>query len=348
MLLHKLPREEKPWMNREQLKRMWSLFLLMVAYVVGMDFIGCTIPTLLMLGITIILPMTFNMDKFTAICLLCGIWIGSASGSFIGSILLGIPGTPSSIATVYDGYEFTKPISGAPRYTFGSYYLAGGFSLVAVMTGIFAGRTILLEYARGKKGAESNVKVSRFRFPGRDLLANLKTITVSFFIGLWIGFLPGMGGSLSNVMAYAIAKNMSRYPEEFGTGCIDGVIAPEVANNASVGGAVIPFVALGIPGDATTAVLLGALTIQGVSAGPLIFRNDPLTVYSIFAAPMVGAVFLVLLQAAPACRFPAWAAAPPMPTTRAAALPRGRTTDRPNSTGRAHGEALCRCRLRAA
>lgn len=332
------------------------------------------------LAITIILPMTFTMDPYTAICLMCGIWIGSASGSFIGSILLGIPGTPSSIATVYDGYEFTKqgdpvralsaglvsnfigtlpsllvalvaspliakwavklgpweyaglafcaitmvvslskgnlagglivaafslmlvtvgysPISGTPRFTFDIYYLASGFSLVAVMMGIFAGRTIILEYALGDKGKESNIKVSRFRWPGKDLAANVKTILVSFLMGLWIGFLPGMGGSLSNVMAYATAKNMSKHPEKFGTGCIDGVIAPEVANNASVGGAVIPFVALGIPGDATTAVLLGALTIQGVEAGPLIFRNAPVTVYCIFGTLMIGAIFLVLFQA---------------------------------------------------
>lgn len=150
------------------------------------------------LAITICLPMTFSMDKFTAICLLCGIWIGSASGSFIGSILLGIPGTASSLA---------------------------------------------------------------------------------------------------NLMAYSIAKNGSKYPEKFGTGCIDGVIAPEVANNAAVGGAVIPFVALGIPGDGTTALLLGALTIQGIEAGPLIFQSQPVLVYTIFAVLMIGAVFLVIVQA---------------------------------------------------
>lgn len=333
------------------------------------------------LAITICLPMTFSMDKFTAICLLCGIWIGSASGSFIGSILLGIPGTASSLATTYDGYEFTKrgdpvralsaglvsnfigtlpsliiavilspviagwavklgpweyfglafcailmvtglakgqlfkglivaafalmlntvgysPISGTPRFVF-NYYMAGGFSIVTVMMGMFAGRLILLEYARGDKASQPKVKVSRFRFPGKDLLTNLKNkvIPVSFIMGLWIGFLPGLGGSLANLMAYSIAKNGSKYPEKFGTGCIDGVIAPEVANNAAVGGAVIPFVALGIPGDGTTALLLGALTIQGIEAGPLIFQSQPVLVYTIFAVLMIGAVFLVIVQA---------------------------------------------------
>ncbi len=333
------------------------------------------------LAITICLPMTFAMDQYTAICLLCGLWIGSASGSFVGSILLGIPGTANSLATTYDGYEFTKqgdpvrplsaglvsnfigtlpsliiamvlspiiagwavklgpweyfglafcailmvtglakgqllkglivaalalmlntvgysPISGTPRFVF-SYYLAGGFNIVTVMMGMFAGRLILMEYARGEKGAKTEVKVSRFRFPAKDIMDNIKNkvIPVSFFIGLWIGFLPGLGGSLANLMAYSLAKNGSKYPEKFGTGVIDGVIAPEVANNAAMGGAVIPFVALGIPGDSITALLLGALTIQGIEAGPLIFQNQPVLVYSIFAVLIIGATFLVIVQA---------------------------------------------------
>lgn len=358
------------------------LILILFGAVVGM--IMGAIPGMSgTLAITVILPMTFSMDWQTSLCLLCGIWIGSASGSFIGSILLGIPGTPSSIATVYDGYEFTKqgdpvralsagtvanfigttpslivaavaspliarwavkmgpweyfglafcaivmvvslskgnvfggfivtaialmvrsvgysPISSTPRFTFNNYYLAGGFSLVCVMTGIFAGSTILLEYARGEKAKSdsSRIKVSRFRWPGKDFADNKLNVLVSFLIGLWIGFLPGLGGSMSNLLAYSTARNMSKHPEKFGTGCIDGVIAPEVANNASVGGAVIPFVALGIPGDATTAVLLGALAIQGIDTGPLIFRNAPEVVYLVIGVLMLGAIFLVLFEAA--------------------------------------------------
>ena len=158
----------------------------------------------------------------------------------------------------------TAPICGTPRFTFGSYYFAGGFSLICVMMGIFAGRIIIMEYARGEKlagsGDKADIRVGGFKLPLRDIASNLKNIFVSFFIGLWIGFLPGMGAALSNVVAYAVARSSSRHPEQFGKGCIDGVFAPEVANNASIGGALIPAIALGIPGDTATALMLGGLT----------------------------------------------------------------------------------------
>lgn len=359
-----------------------NLVLIMFGALVGM-ILGA-IPGLSgTMAITICLPMTFSMPLYPSICLLCGLYIGSASGSFIGSILLGIPGTPSSLSTVYDGYELTKkgdpvralsaglvsnaigtvpglivamfacnavarlavrmgpweyfalifsaitmvaalargnmargmivaslafmlgtvgyaPLSGTPRFVF-TYYLAGGFDVVSVMMGMFAGKMILMEYARNQKGTDESqtVKVSRFRWPGKDLWVNLKNgnIIISFIMGLWIGFLPGMGGALSNVMAYSTAKNRSRYPEKFGTGCIDGVIAPEVANNASVGGAIIPFLSLGIPGDGATAILLSAMMIQGVQVGPMIIRNQPEVLYTVLGVLMVGAIFIALVQA---------------------------------------------------
>ncbi len=106
----------------------------------------------------------------------------------------------------------------------------------------------------------------------------------------------GQVSSLSNVVAYAQAKSSSKYPEEFGKGCIDGVIAPEVANNASVGGALIPFISLGIPGDGSTAILLGALTVQGVVTGPLMIRNYPTVVYMIYLSCIITAILVLLFQ----------------------------------------------------
>lgn len=327
------------------------------------------------------LPLTYAMDTNMAVALLTSIWVGGTSGSFIGSILLGIPGSVASIATVYDGYEFTKqgnpvralsagvianfigtvpslliamfsckliakyaiklgaweyfalgfcaitlvitlskgnmikgllgaalglllslvgtaPICATTRFSFGSYYFSGGFSLVCVMMGIFAGRIIIMEYSKGEKlggsGGQAAIKVGGFHLPFSDIRNNIKNIFASFGIGLWIGFLPGMGAALSNVVAYAVAKTSSKHPEKFGKGCIDGVFAPEVANNASVGGALIPAIALGIPGDTATALMLGALTIHGVESGPLMFRNQPVMVYSIFIAAIFGAIFVLL------------------------------------------------------
>lgn len=333
------------------------------------------------LAITILLPMTFTMDSNVAIAMLISIWVGSCSGGFIGSILLGIPGTPSSLSTVYDGYAMTKkgqvtralsigtvanflgtvpsilvamiacpvisafavkmgpweyfalglmaitlvvslskgkmlkgfigaglgllitqvgysPISSTPRFTFDSYYLAGGFNMISVLTGMFAGSMILMDYAKGETGAAGafSGKIERFILPIKEFAANIVNSIRSFLIGLGIGFLPGMGAALSNVVAYAMAKNSSKHPEQFGEGCPDGIIAPEVANNASIGGAIIPMVSLGIPGDGTTALLLGGLTIHGIEAGPLLQKNEPVLVYMIFMAAVLGAVISMLIE----------------------------------------------------
>ncbi len=331
------------------------------------------------LAITVLLPLTFKMEATIAIPFLMAIYTGSMSGSYIGAILLGIPGTPSSIATVYDGYAYTKkgepvkalslatlanfigtvpstiiamflssiiarwavklgpweffalgacaivmvvslskgnmakgmlgvglaimltsvgtsPLCGTQRFTFGNYYLSGGFALTSVMLGLFAGRVLVDEYAKGSSVKSSDIKVGRFQFPGMDLARNVVNMIRSFIVGLWIGFLPGLGGSLSNQLAYAMAKNSSKESEKFGTGHPDGVLAPEVANNASLGGALIPFIALGIPGDMVTAMLLGALTIQGIQTGPLIFRNNPDVVYLLFGAVIVSAIMILIFE----------------------------------------------------
>lgn len=138
----------------------------------------------------------------------------------------------------------------------------------------------------------------------KEFFDNKLNILRSFLIGLWIGFLPGMGAGLSNLVAYGQAKSASKYPEKFGKGCIDGVFATETSNNASVGGALIPMVALGIPGDATTAVLLGALTIHGLEPGPLLFENNPLYVYVLFGAAIVSAVYVLVMQLSSKKLFP--------------------------------------------
>lgn len=152
-----------------------------------------------------------------------------------GKMLKGFIGAAIGLLSTQIGYA---PISSTPRFTFGSYYLSGGFNMVCVLTGLFAGCMIMHDYAKGETGISGTFQgnIGRFHFPLKDMKDNVVNGVRSFLIGLGIGFLPGMGAALSNVVAYSVAKNSSKHPEEFGKGCVNGIIAPEVANNASVGG----------------------------------------------------------------------------------------------------------------
>lgn len=190
------------------------------------------------------------------------------------------------------------PIDGAYRYTFGNIYMTGGLDMVALMLGIYAVKQIATDYAKGQQELpEVTVKgVSGFGVKLTDLTENLRIIAESFGIGLFIGFLPGMGSGLSNMVAYARAQSIAKHPENFGKGDPGGVWASETSNNASVGGALIPMVALGIPGDAVTALLLSGLMIHGLQPGPLLLTSAPQLVYLIFACTMLSAIFVLVEQ----------------------------------------------------
>ncbi|MFV0244428.1 MAG: tripartite tricarboxylate transporter permease [Qingshengfaniella sp.] len=190
------------------------------------------------------------------------------------------------------------PIDGSPRFTFGMVQLSSGFDLIPVMLGLFAVKQIVQDFARG---AQQIPKIDMSDIKGfgvslREYRDNAWNIIRSFVIGLWIGFLPGMGAALSNMVAYAQARSASKHPEKFGKGCVDGVFASEASNNASVGGALIPMIALGIPGDGTTAILLGGLMIHGIQAGPLLFTNNADVVYALFLTALIASVVVLFLQ----------------------------------------------------
>ena len=124
----------------------------------------------------------------------------------------------------------------------------------------------------------------------------MKNFLMSSVIGLVIGFLPGMGGSLAQSRAYVAAQKTSKHPEKFGTGIMDGIVASETSNNASIGGAMIPLLALGIPGDGPTAMLLGAFTIHGLVAGPLLFTTSGNLVNLIFAAMFACSLIMIVVE----------------------------------------------------
>lgn len=190
-------------------------------------------------------------------------------------------------------------INGLPRLTFGHYQLDGGISLLPFLVGLLCVSQII-EDIESKIDVivpqeARNVTFKKLLPPLRIFIDNIKNYIRSFLVGLVIGIFPGIGGATSNIISYGMAKSSSRHPDRFGKGAPEGVIASETANNASIGGAMIPLIALGIPGDAVTAILIGGFMIHGINPGPLLFRHNPDLVYSIFSAQVWGNILMFVV-----------------------------------------------------
>mgnify|MGYP000873915330 CR=1 FL=1 len=213
------------------------------------------------------------------------------------SIIKGLIGALLGIMLATIG---SAPIDGAPRFTFGLSQMKSGFNIIAVMIGFFAISEVISaaeeSVTKQEKITIENVKIKGFGVSLKEILDQKWNLLRSAIIGTFIGILPGLGGSTANVISYAVAKNQSKHSEKFGTGIIDGVIASEASNNATVGGALIPALSLGIPGDVTTAILLGALMIHGVQTGPLLFKTSGVLVYTIFGGLLIANIVMLFVM----------------------------------------------------
>ena len=192
-----------------------------------------------------------------------------------------------------------SPIDGLPRFTFGIKDLVTGFNSIPAMVGLFAISEIIssaMDTAKAEHVAYNPGHIKGFGFSLVELFSQIKNFLISASIGTFIGILPGIGATTSNILAYSLVKKASKYPEKFGTGIIDGVVASETSNNAVIGGAMVPLIALGIPGDANTAMLLGALMIHGLTPGPALIRNNGDLVYAIFAAIMICSFIMLFVE----------------------------------------------------
>jgi putative tricarboxylic transport membrane protein len=359
-----------------------TLVLIFVGVVIGIVF-GAIPGLSAAMAVALCLPISFGFTPVEGISLLLGLYVGGISGGLISAILLNIPGTPSSIATTFDGVPMAKrgeagkalaisivcsflgslisflfliflappiaqislrfspfeyfsvsvfaltlisslaehsmvkgllsgligvafamvgasPIDSYPRYTFGTAHLQVGFSLLPVLVGLYA-ITEIISSAEDRRGISSenlitDFKINGFGFSFIEFKNQFLNLWRSALIGVGIGILPGIGGGTSNIIAYITAKNQSKYPEKFGTGIIDGLVASESANNASIGGAMIPLLTLGIPGDTVTALLLGGLIIHGIVPGPMLFKTNGALVFSIFAALMIANIIMLAVE----------------------------------------------------
>ena len=191
------------------------------------------------------------------------------------------------------------PVDSVERYTFGNPNLNNGFDILTVLVGVFAISEIILaaETAHAKKQNQGTIltdfTIHGFGFSFAEFKSQIVNMFRSSFIGILLGILPGIGSGTSNMLSYSIAKSQSKYPEKFGTGIIDGIVASETANNATIGGTIIPLLTLGIPGDSTSALLLGALIMKGVQPCPLIFEQNGQVVYAIYAAMALASFFML-------------------------------------------------------
>lgn len=202
--------------------------------------------------------------------------------SFVKGLLMGVCGL--LLATV--GMD---PITAVPRFTFGFQQLLEGLPFISVLIGVFALAEVLHQATIQVRQADSlSYEMGRTLPTRKEWRQILPAISLACGTGTFFGALPGVGGDVAAFVAYDHAKKLSRHPERFGKGALEGLAAAECANNSVTGGAMIPMLTLGIPGDAVTAVLLGALIIHGIRPGPELFQKQ---------ATLVAAIFIGLLVA---------------------------------------------------
>jgi len=336
-------------------------------------------------GVAILLPMTFLVPPTGAIIFLGAIYYGAMYGGAISSIMLGIPGASTAVATTFDGrpmalkgeadkaliaaavasfvggsvgvilftlfappladiaLSFGAPeifalmlmafatfvglgsddipktifsifiglvfgsvgldiISGEPRLIFGD--IPGffhGINFLVLAIGIYGIAEMLwtIEVSKGEVMiSQATVSVRRILACLVDLLRTWKAMLMGSFLGYFVGILPAAGATPGSLMAYGVAKTMAKNPETYGKGNINGVVAPESANNAASTGAMLPMLTLGIPGSPTTAILLGGMVIWGLEPGPMVFIDHPDFVWGFIASLYAANLFALLINIA--------------------------------------------------
>ena len=353
---------------------------------VGAGLMAGSIPGFtIAMAIVLTLPFTFSMPPAQGLATMISVLVGGLSGGLMSGILTGIPGTPSSVATTFDGFPMARNgepglalgigvwssfcggiisavllvlfapqlamvglefqpwdffmlvmfaltvtaslagehlvkglIAGAAglfirtvgeddavgvgRFDFGSDYLLTGFDFIAVLIGLFAFSQLLSDLrnpvtARNALSDRKQVKVKiEHRRAIGILLKNWVVVIRSALIGMFTGILPGAGGSIANILAYDQAKKAAKDDANFGKGDPRGIIAPETSNNAVEGGALTPLMALGIPGDITAAIMLGALLMHDIVPGPTFIKDEPALAYSIYIAFFLASFIMIGMQ----------------------------------------------------
>ncbi|WP_445682746.1 tripartite tricarboxylate transporter permease [Radicibacter daui] len=262
-----------------------ALGMATIASAIGTLFASIVLATLAPQLATVALK--FGAPEYFALSLFGLTIIASLSGDLLKGAIAGCLGVLISCVGA-------DPISGVLRYTFGVSGFASGFSFTPALIGLFALSEVFTQLENLGRSDVATGKVSG-RWPtGKDMRDSANALVRGSIIGTIIGIIPGTGSGTASWIAYNEARRSSKTPHLFGTGHAPGVAATESANNAVCAGALIPMLALGIPGDVVTAVLMGGLMIQGLAPGPMLFQTRPDVIVGIFGGTFVATIFMFI------------------------------------------------------
>jgi len=212
-----------------------------------------------------------------------------ASGSMVKALMMACVG-------IFLGTVGTDTISGIERFTYRSYTLMDGIGLIPVIMGLFGISEVLLNIEEASKQEIYQTRLSNLLPTLQDWKDSIFSIMRGTFVGFFLGVLPGGGAVIASFASYAVEKKLSKHPERFGSGAIEGVAGPEAANNAASQGAFIPLLTLGIPANVVMAILLGALLIHNIKVGPLLIKDHPNLFWGVLGSMYVGNVMLLILN----------------------------------------------------
>ena len=260
------------------------------------SFIGGTIA---IFGLVLIAPplaraaLAFGPPEFASLMVFAFVVLSNVTGGSLVKALMMV------VVGLILGTIGLDPVTGNERFTFGSAYLLGGIEFVAVAIGVFGLGEILVNAAKPPQSLEGSVTVPRLRdlYPSvADLKRAMGAILRGTGIGFFTGLIPGPAPVIATYGSYTVEKRVSKHPEEFGKGAIEGVAGPETANNAATQSAFIPLFVIGIPFGPVPAILLGALLIHGVTPGPLLIAERPELFWAVVASMYIGNAILLLLN----------------------------------------------------
>jgi len=256
------------------------------------SFIGglfATIALVFLAGPLTKLALEFGPVEFFALMILgISLMMGLAGKSMVKALMMGILGLLLAMVGM-------DPVRGAPRFTFGKMELMDGLNFVPVIIGLFV-LSDILENAEESLDSTKSAKVGSLIPSREEVKDSVGPIARGSLMGTILGLIPGMTGSMASFLSYSTEKKISKHPERFGEGAVEGVAGPETANNAHANGALIPLFTLGIPASPTVAVLMGAFLMNGLIPGPFLFRENPQLVWGVIASFFIGNVILLILN----------------------------------------------------